>query len=492
MGKVYLVGAGAGDVGLLTLKAYEILKLADIVVYDRLADEAILNFATNAEKIYVGKSSGQHTMKQADINNLLVDLSKRAEIIVRLKGGDPFVFGRGGEEAITLSENDVPFEIVPGVTSAIAVPAYAGIPVTHRGIAKSFAVVTGHEMTEQSNINWKQIAMGVDTLVVLMGVENLPAITQKLIESGRSSQTPAAVIQQGTKPEQRVLITTLENAASDVERKKIMPPAILIVGDVVKLREQIKWFDNKPLFGKKILVTRAREQASKLTKMLKDLGVKCIEIPAIKIVEPSDNFKSLDTAIENIESYDIIIFTSVNGVEKFFERLKLKKLDSRALYKSKIAVIGTATANELLKNGINADFMPNEFRAEAILELLKDKVKGKKILIARAEVARDILPTELTANGAAVDVVSAYKTTSDIDDKVDLHDVDLITFTSSSTVMNFINAVGIDAVKKISTAAIGPITAATLKDFGIDADIVASEYTIAGLVRAIKNFYGDD
>ena len=487
MGKVYLTGAGTGDAELLTLKAQRLIQQADVIIYDRLADESILNYAENAEKIYVGKSAGQHTLKQEEINKLLVDKARENQIVVRLKGGDPFVFGRGGEEALELIQNDIEFEIVPGITSAIAVPAYAGIPVTHRGIATSFAVVTGHEMSDKSNINWENLSTGVDTLIFLMGVANLSKITHNLIKNGRSKETPAAVIQWGTRPEQRVLITTIEQAAEDVEREQITAPAIFIVGDVVNLREKLKWFDTKPLFGKKILVTRARAQASKLSKMLSELGAKCIEMPAIKIVEPSDNYKSVDNAIDKITEYNFIIFTSTNGVERFFTRLSDKNLDTRALYNAKIAAIGKATAESLLTYGIKADFIPAEFRAEAVAAMLKDKIAGSKILIPRAEEAREILPQELINNGATVDVVSVYKTISAIKQKIDLDNIDLVTFTSSSTVKNFINAFGVESLKKVKVASIGPITLETLKSYGIDADITANEYTIAGLVEAIKN-----
>ena len=487
--KVYLVGAGPGDIELLTLKAKELISRADVLVYDRLADDKILNFASeNAEKIYVGKSPGQHTMKQEEISQLLVDLTERYETIVRLKGGDPFVFGRGGEEALLLEQNNIEFEIVPGITSAIAVPAYAGIPVTHRGVATSFAVVTGHEMGEKSTLKWDKLSTGVDTLIFLMGVANLSEITQRLIENGRPGDTPAAVIQNGTKPAQRILITTVENAAVDVKRENITSPAIFIVGNVVNLREQLKWFDTKPLFGKNILVTRSRTQASKLTKLLSNLGANCVEVPAIKIIEPSDNYQAVDNFIDKIHDYNFIIFTSENGVKCFFERLKLKNHDTRSLSNAKIAAIGSSTANELLNHGINADFIPKEFKAEAIIELLKDKVNGKKILIPRAEEAREILPQELTKYGAEVEVIPVYKTISAIEGDINLENIDLVTFTSSSTVKNLINAVGVESLKNIKTAAIGPITAATLKDFGIEADIIASEYTISGLVEAIKKY----
>ena len=489
MGKVYLVGAGPGDEGLLTLKAQKLIENADVIVYDRLAGENILNFASEkAEKIYVGKASSQHTMKQTDINQLLVKKARENNIVVRLKGGDPFVFGRGGEEALTLEENKIPFEVVPGVTSAIAVAAYAGIPVTHRGVAKSFAVITGHEMSDESNIRWDKLATAVDTIIILMGVENLQKITQKLIENGRDKNTPAAVIQWGTKPNQRVLITTIANAAADVKEKNLTPPAIFVVGDVVKLRDKLKWYEIKPLFGKKILVTRAREQASKFSKKLKTFGATCLEIPTIKIVDPSDKYQALDSAINDINSYEFIIFTSVNGVKNFFERLKLKNLDSRALYNAKIVVIGKATAEKLSEYGVTADFMPKEFRAESVLELLKDNVEGKKVLIARAEEAREILPEELKKYGAKVEVVSAYKTISDIEHNVEFDDIDMITFTSSSTVKNFVEAFGITPLKKSKVAVIGPITESTLKSYNINADIVAEEYTIDGLIQSILNY----
>ena len=480
---VYLVGAGAGDVGLLTLKACEVLQTADVVIYDRLADDAILNFCADAKKIYVGKEAGRHTLKQHEINRLLVDEARQSKIVVRLKGGDPFVFGRGGEEALYLRENNLPFEIIPGVTSAIAVPAYAGIPVTHRGVATSFAVVTGHEdpTKPESTINWEKISTAVDTLIFLMGVANLPQIVQKLIDNGRAPDTPAALIRWGTKPNQEVVVTTL-NAAPNV---KILPPAIFVVGEVVNLREKLKWFDTKILFGKKILVTRARAQASKLSSALKNLGAEVIECPTIKITAPSDNFAAADAAIKNLRGFDWIIFTSANGVEKFFERLKVHGLDARAL--NKVAAIGAATAEKLSTFGIIADVVPKDFVAESLADSLKNLVADKKILLARAEVARNILPESLKNFGAEVTIAPIYKTIPDAPAQIDLSSVDLITFTSSSTVENFVAAYG---VPKIPTAAIGPITAQTLKNFGVTPAVIAEEFTINGLIEAIKNYYG--
>jgi len=485
---VYLVGAGAGDVGLLTLRARELLQSADVVIYDRLADDAILNFCAGAKKIYAGKAAGRHTLKQSEINQLLVDEARRNKIVVRLKGGDPFVFGRGGEEALYLRENDLPFEIVPGVTSAIAVPAYAGIPVTHRGIATSFAVVTGHEdpSKPESTINWSKLSTAVDTLIFLMGVANLPQIVAKLIEHGRKPDTPAALIRWGTKPAQEVITTTLAEAPN----VKIAPPAIFVVGEVVNLRERLKWFENRPLFGKRILVTRARAQASKLSRALQDLGAAVVECPTIRIAAPSDDFKLLDAAIKNLRGFDWTVFTSANGVEQFFARLRLHGLDARAL--NQIAAIGSATAEKLSSCGIIADVVPKNFVAESLAASLKDFVGGKKVLLARAEVARDILPDMLKTFGADVTIAPAYRTLAETPAQIDFDSLDLITLTSSSTVKNFVAAYGVKPLQKIPSAAIGTITAQTLASFDIPAAVVAKEFTIDGLVDAVKNFCTQD
>mgnify|MGYP002624735718 CR=1 FL=1 len=483
---VYLAGAGAGDFGLLTLRACEVLRAADVVIYDRLADDAILNICAGARKIYVGKAAGRHTLKQAEINQLLVEEARRNKIVVRLKGGDPFVFGRGGEEALHLREHGLPFEIIPGVTSAIAVPAYAGIPVTHRGIATSFAVVTGHEdpTKPESSIRWDKLATAVDTLIFLMGVANLPQIVDKLIEHGRAPDTPAALIRWGTKPAQEVFVTTLAEAPNVA----IEPPAIFVVGEVVNLREQLKWFELRPLFGKRILVTRARTQASKLSTALRDLGAEVVECPTIKIAPPSDNFRRLDAAITNLRGFDWLIFTSANGVDKFFERLKVHGLDARAL--NKVAAIGSATAEKLSDFGIIADVVPKNFVAESLADSLKNIVDGRKVLLARAEEARDVLPEALKQFGANVTIAPAYRTEAEAPAQIDFDALDLMTFTSSSTVRNFVATYGVEPLQRIPTAAIGTITAQTLKSFGVTATIVAEEFTIGGLVDAIKNFYG--
>ena len=499
-GLVYLVGAGPGDQELITMKAVRCLSEADVVVYDRLADPRILNHApAAAERIYVGKASSQHTMRQDDINQLLVRLAKAGNRVVRLKGGDPYVFGRGGEEVLALVEAGQAFEVVPGITSAVAVPSYAGIPVTHRGVAASFAVVTGHEDPDktESSHNWKQLATAVDTLVFLMGVENLPYITGKLIENGRAGDTPAAVIRWGTKPEQRVLVTTVATAAADVAAAGLTPPAIFVVGDVVRLRESLAWFDTRPLFGKQIIVTRARAQASALTNRLELLGANVLEAPAIAIAAP-DSYVPLDEAIARLSAYQWLVFTSVNGADAFFARLKAANKDARALSGVKVVAIGAETAVRLQGYGICPDVVPFEFRAEGIWEVMAPLVAaGQKVLIPRAEVARDYLPQKLAEAGLTVDVVSAYKTVIDMSCREELAaalaagKVDMVTFTSSSTVTNFLSLLGNDAaqLQGVKIACIGPVTAETCYKYGLEPDIIADEFTVPGLVEAITAHY---
>ena len=501
-GMVYLVGAGPGDYRLITLKGKQCLEKADVVICDYLADKRLLAFAPeNVEYIYVGKKAGNHAMRQEDISQLIADKAKEGKCVVRLKGGDPFVFGRGGEEAEVLKNNGVNFEIVPGVTSAIAAPAYAGIPVTNRKVAVSFAVITGHEdpTKGKSDINWEKLSTAVDTLVFLMGVGNLPHITSQLIKYGRSADTPAALVRWGTKTEQEVLVTTVGKAAEDVIKHNLKPPAVFIVGNVVNLRSTIQWFDNKPLFGKNILITRARSQASKLTAALEELGANCIEAPAIKIAPPDDNFASLDSSIAKIGEYDWIIFTSTNGVEKFFARLNEKNLDARALSCAKIAAIGTATADKLKNYGIIADKIPTMFKAEGILEVLQNDItKGTKVLIPRAQKAREALPEGLRKMGAAVDVAETYCTKmadtnkDTIKDLLKNNKIDMVTFTSSSTVKNLLKLIDNEKtlLHNVKKAAIGPVTAKTCRNSGLDVDIEADVYTIDGLVDKIKNFRG--
>lgn len=504
-GRVYLIGAGPGDCRLLTLKARDCLKMADTVVYDRLADEGILQYAPKtAELIYVGKASSQHTMTQDKICQLLVDLAEAGKIVVRLKGGDPFVFGRGGEEALLLQAKGLSFEIVPGVTSAVAVPAYAGIPVTHRGVAASFAVVTGHEdpTKENSDINWAKLATATDTLVFLMGVANLPKITARLMEHGRRGATPAALIRWGTKAEQQVWTSTVAEIAAMAEREHIKPPCIFIVGDVVQLRDKLAWFDNpamKPLFGKRVLVTRARAQASKLAARLTALGAACLEAPVIHIQPPSDGFAALDKAIGEIARYHWLIFTSVNGVAYFFMRLLAAGRDSRALGGIKICAIGSATAEALQEHGLTADVVPAEFKAEGLLAALQGQVQaGERALLPRAQEARAVLSEELCRQGIEVTVAPAYATVpgkadgGKIREMLAQNELDIVTFTSSSTVKNLVQIMGDGAaelINKARVAVIGPITADTCRQHGVRVDVQAGEhtgeYTIDGLVEAL-------
>lgn len=500
VGIVYLIGAGPGDAGLLTIRGASCLHEADVIVYDYLADKKLLSYAKNtAEIIYVGKKAGKHTLRQEGINQLLVNKAKEGKVVARLKGGDPFVFGRGGEEALALRENHLAFEIVPGVTSAIAAAAYAGIPVTHRKVAASFTVVTGHQdpTREKSAIDWQNLAKGADTLVFLMGVGNLVHITDELIANGKDPSTPAALVRWGTKPQQEVLVSTLRDVAADAKKQQLKPPAIFIVGNVVNLRTSLRWFDNKELFGKRILVTRARNQASKLTAGLEELGASCIEAPVIRIEDPDDNFTSLDNAIENLKTYDWLIFTSVNGVRRFFTRLFSKELDARAFAGLRIATIGSSTAQTLNEYGIKADLLPKAFCAEGILEKLAPFVKmGTKILLPRAKKARAVLPDELRQKGAQVDVVQCYQTVTDTHDysnvieKLQHKELDIITFASSSTVTNFLTLINNqkELLTDVTIACIGPVTAKTCQDNGLRPDIVAEKYTIDYLIKAICAF----
>jgi uroporphyrinogen III methyltransferase/synthase len=498
VGKVYLVGSGPGDPKLISIKGMECIKEADVIVYDRLASPRLLDMAkSGAELIYVGKKAAQHMLEQDQINQLLVDKAKEGKIIARLKGGDPFIFGRGGEEAIILVENNIPFEIISGISSAYSVPAYAGIPVTHRGITSTVAFITGHEdpTKDETDIDWEKISTGVGTLVFLMGVHNLPKIVQQLLKYGRAENTPIALIRWGTLPKQEILVGTLKDIIEKIDKANFKPPAVIIVGDVINLRNKLKWFENKPLFGKHILVTRSRSQASELADLLEKNGAEPIEFPTIKIVPP-ENFDQLDSAIENLGKYNWLIFTSANGVDFFFERLKFLGKDLRELKGIRIAAIGPATAKKLENLNLLIDYVPKEYKAEAVIEGFKKfGVSGLNILIPRAEVAREILPDQLREMGANVDVVTAYKTVMD-HSKVDKvkkmllqGKIDIVTFTSSSTVKNFTKLLkDLDLKKlleKVAIACIGPITAETARNLGLKVDIEAKEYTIHGLVEAI-------
>lgn len=500
-GKVYLVGAGPGDPGLFTLRGKEVLQQAQVVVYDYLANEELLRYAPpGAELVYVGKRGGEHTMSQDEINALLVARGK-TQIVVRLKGGDPFVFGRGGEEAQVLVAAGIPFEVVPGVTAAIAVPAYAGIPLSHRDYAASMAFITGHERDDKtdSKLAWDKLATGVGTLVFFMGIKNLSFICRNLIANGRSPDTPAAVIRWGTTPEQKTVVGNLQNIVERVSSAKITPPAITVVGEVVKLREELNWFECRPLFGRCIVVTRAREQASDFKASLEALGAHCLEFPTIAM-EPPPSWEALDQAVRKLSEYDWIVFTSVNGVKFFMERLWTAGLDSRALKGCRVAAIGPKTAESLQNYGLRPDLIPKEYRAESILEgLEKQDIKGCRFLMPRAMVARDILPETLRNWGAHVDVVPTYQTVlpaekaSEVIERLRAKTIHCVTFTSSSTVTNFVQLFDskelLPLMEQVCVASIGPVTAQTAASYGLKVNVMPSEYTIPALVRAIRDYF---
>jgi uroporphyrinogen III methyltransferase/synthase len=502
-GKVYLVGAGPGDPGLITQKGIQCLKEADVVVYDNLLDKHLLEQApAESEKIYVGKKAGEHTKTQSDINQLLVDKAKEGKIVVRLKGGDPFVLGRGGEEAETLAGEGISYEVVPGITSAVSVPAYAGIPVTHRALASSFAVITGHEdpNKESSSIAWKKLATGVDTLVFLMGMHNLPAIIAKLTEHGRPADTPVAVIKDGTSSRQITVTGTLANITDRLKEKQLSAPAVIVVGEVVNLREKLAWFDKRPLFTKRVLVTRSRHQASALSKFLAKRGAQPIELPAIDVQPIIDNTE-LDEAINNMGSYQWVLFTSVNGVEAFYKRLNDLKLDSRAFGGKKVGAIGSATAKALEARGIMPDFIPDVFTSEGIIAGLKSQnINGQRFLLPRADIADKELISGLGRLGAEVKEVAVYRTVPATDSIAEARqillagDIDVITFTSSSTVTSLLAAFpeGLPKINSCKIACIGPKTAATAAGAGLKIDIMADEQTIPGLVNAIESYFSEE
>lgn len=517
-GTVYLIGAGPGDPGLITVRGRELLQTADVIVYDRLAHPTLLDYVRpDAERVYVGKVSAHHAMKQPDINALLIDRAQQGKNVARLKGGDPFVFGRGGEEAEECRAAGIPFEIVPGVTSAIAAPAYAGIPVTHRDMASSFAIITGHERDDsresgtrlpgeaEQRRNWAHIATAGDTLIFLMGVEALPEITARLQENGRAASTPVALVQWGTWTQQRVVTGTLATISDEVKRAGLTPPAVCVVGEVVTLREKLRWFDDlttRPLFGKKIVVTRAREQASALSDLLRTRGAQPLEFPAIQI-SPLHDISVLDAALLKLDTYQWIVLTSTNTVPVLAERLAVLGRDARAFHATRIAAIGPATAEALRQHlGLRADFVPTEAVAEALLAEWPDKnVAGQRILLPRALEAREILPEQLQERGAIVDVIPVYETRMDGDASAQLRlqlqngEIDVLTFTASSTVRNFAQALEQEPnslpalVGRTTIAAIGPVTAQTVREFGLQVDIEAPEHTIPGLVAAIEQFF---
>jgi len=500
---VYLVGAGPGDTGLITVKGKELLKIADVVVYDSLINTNLLSYCRkNTKFIFVGKKSDNKSTTQKEINKILIDSSVQNKLVVRLKGGDPFLFGRGGEEAVALTKSGVLVEIVPGVSSISAVPAYSGVPLTHRNFNSSFAVITGHEnpYKPKSRINWDAIS-NLDTLVFLMSLSNLSLIIKKLISKKMPPDTPVLITSCGTLPTQNAVVGTLSNIVKKVAvDNTIKAPAVILVGKIVNLRKSMNWFEKKPLFGKNIIITRASDQSSGLREKLYSYGANVIELPSIKTV-PVKSWKEVDKSIKNFKIYDYVIFTSVKGVNYFFERIRKNKLDSRIFNNKTIITIGEKTAKQLNKYGLSSDLTPKQYTAEGILTDLKIyDLKNKNVLIPRAKVARDILPRTLKELKADVTVVKCYETVLprtdrnlklNVINKLKTGEIDLITFTSSSTVTNLHKMLG-EEIKHLNNtliSSIGPITTSTIKDLGFKAEILAKKHTIEGLIDEILRYY---
>jgi uroporphyrinogen III methyltransferase/synthase len=498
-GIVYLVGAGPGDPGLMTVKGLEVIRTADVIVYDYLAGNRFADEARpDAELIYVGKKGKDHTLEQIDINSLLVEKAREGKTIVRLKGGDPYVFGRGGEEAEDLIEAGIPFEVVPGVTSAVAAPAYAGIPVTHRDHASMVTFITGHENPdkEQSAIDWDVVARNPGTLVFLMGVKNLPTIASSLIEHGKPAETPAALVRWGTTPQQRSLVSTLKEIPSEAEQRGIKAPAVLVVGSVASLHDRLDWFEKRPLFGKRILITRSRAQSKRMAEKISKRGGDPILFPTIEILPPEDS-KDLDASIRGIAEFDWVIFTSVNGVERFFQRFFEIREDIRHMAGPRIGAIGPVTASAIRNLGIKVDLLAREFVAEGVLaQFAGQDMHGKRFLIPRAEKAREVLPDGIAEMGGEVEVVSVYRTVQPADSHIDNvrtmlenKEIDAVTFTSSSTVSHFVEMLRESDLSAlldgVVVASIGPVTSKTAGNLGLSVSVEASEYTIDGLVDAL-------
>jgi uroporphyrinogen III methyltransferase / synthase len=497
-GKVYLVGAGPGDPELITLKGRRVLAAADVIVYDRLANPKLLRHARpEAERVYVGKRAAAYSMPQTEISDLLIERARTGRVVCRLKGGDPFVFGRGGEEAEALVAAGIPFEVVPGITSAIAVPAYAGIPVTHRGLCASFGIVTGHEApsapgsASEGRLHWPEITRGLDTIVFLMGVKNLRHVVAQLRAHERPPETPVALIRWGTHPAQETLVGTLATIEEKAAERPFGPPAVIVVGEVVRLRERLRWFDNRPLFGRRILVTRAREQASTLVELLEEAGAEAVEFPLIR-------FEALPPPEPQVwsEAYDWVIFTSANTIRYLWEGLRASGRDVRVLGAARIAAVGNETANALAGHGLRADYVPLESTGEQLLAQFPEDVRERQILLLRAEEAPDLLPDGLRRRGAAVRVVPVYRTVPDgaaaeeVRARLAEGSIDAVTFTSSSTVRHFCRFLPDVSLDGVAVACIGPVTAATARELGIPVTAVAEEQSIRALVGVLSSLFG--
>ena len=488
MSKVYLVGAGPGDPGLLTLKGRTALEHADAVLFDHLANESLLDFApADAERIYVGKKKTLHAASQEEICQMMIDRARRGLTVVRLKGSDPFIFGRGGEEVEALAGAGIPFEVVPGVTAPLGIAAYTGVPLTHRDHTSVVTFVTGHN---PEAIDWSKVG-GAETLVIFMGLTSLREVAAEIIQRGRSASTPAMAVRWGTRPDQQTIVGALGDLADRIDEQGMKPPATVIIGEVVGLRDKLNWFERLPLFGQKIVVTRPSDQGHELSMRLRSLGADAIELPTIAI-EPASDFSGLDAAIRRLATYDWLIFTSANGVRYFLERLDQSPADLRGL-RARICTIGPATRAAVEALHLKVELMPQEYVAEGLLEALAPHdLEGKHVLIPRAAVARDVIPVELARRGAQVDVVEAYRSAipegagARIEEVfAAAHKPDWITFTSSSTAENFLTLAGRAAIDGLRVASIGPVTSATARRHGVEVTVEANPYTIDGLVAAI-------
>lgn len=502
-GIVYLVGAGPGDPSLITLRGVECLKRAEVVVYDYLANEQLLSHAPDsAERIYAGKIGGRHNQGQDEINNLLVNKGGAGKVVVRLKGGDPFVFGRGGEECEALRDAGIPFEVVPGVTAAVGASAYSGIPLTHRDITASVAFVTGQEGKDknESNIDWDRLSLGGGTVVFYMGITTLRRNMQRMMDHGRSPGTPVALVRWATTACQQVLVGTLADIADQAEECDFKPPAITIVGEVVALREKLQWFDKRPLCGKKIVVTRAAEQAGEFSAKLAARGATVLECPTIRLVEP-ESWQLLDLAIRELPTYDWVVLTSVNAVRYFFQRLAALGFDARCLAGCRICAVGPKTADEIRLFGIKPDLVPNDYKAEGVVhEFSRLDIHNSRVLFPHADKARDVIPRELKRMGAHVDSPVAYcnvlpeRLQPETLFALEKRSVDCITFTSSSTVQNLAAMLGeelmLDMLKGVAVASIGPITSKSCRDLGLKVDIESKTHTLDALAEMLEAHLG--
>lgn len=493
--RVYLVGAGPGDPGLITLRGLRCLERADVVLYGSLVDQSVLDHAPEqAERIYVGKRTASHTVPQDEINRLMVEHVQAGRVVVRLKGGDPFVFGRGCEEGRVLYQAGIPFEVVPGISFGLAVPAYAGIPVTLRGVTSHCTLATGHEdpLEDTARLDWDNLASDVGTLVIFMGVKNLPNIAANLKERGTPGSTPVALIRHGTLAGQQTVVGTLDDISDRVAAAGLRPPALIVVGDVVRRREELRWFEERPLFGRRVVVTRPRRQAGGQVQLIRELGAQPVLLPTISI-EPVLHSEGIDRMLRSLPAYDFLVFTSANGVTSFFDRLQEADLDVRALGKATVAAIGPKTAAACRARGLLPDVVPEEYVAEALLAALgTHRLEGARVLIPRAREAREILPRSLREAGAGVEVVPVYDTQPVEHESARVEEAleaDYVTFTSGSTVRNFAGLVravaGEEALAAVQAASIGPVTSRVLREEGMEPVVEAGEYTMEGLMAAL-------